>query len=174
MSVETAEVLTQTLLGTFTAPAVNFTASGSQTLSNFLASAAVTWNATGDLWKNSAMSCPTCTTNPAPYSTLIEVFGSGMFVNGQTYHLQHDDGAIWNVNGSAFISSGGPTTPITTSAVWTGGTGNYAYEIDYVATNGNPEVLQADVPASVPEASSILILAFMGAVLGLGRKLRRL
>ena len=48
------------------------------------------------------------------------------------------------------------------------------YQIFYVGTNMNPEVLRLVPSASVPEASSILLLGFMGAVLGLGRKLRRL
>jgi hypothetical protein len=69
-----------------------------------------------------------------------------------------------------FIDAAAPVSATTSSAPFQGTTGAHGYDIWYMATNGNPEVLQSDVP--VPDGGVTLML-LGGALVGLETLRRR-
>ena len=151
-----------TLLGSFTAPAINFIVPEGQGTSNplseFLSSGSASYTSMsnlGDVMSN----CPPATTGC--YSTAVHVWGVGDFVNGNTYTITHDDGVIMTLDGSPFITAAGPVSAQPDSEVFGGTTGQHSFSIWYMATNGNPEVLQSNIP--VPDGGMTLML--LGGVL---------
>jgi VPDSG-CTERM motif len=107
--------------------------------------------------------------------TLIEFTGSVSVVNGQTFTVTHDDGLTLIIGGLNLGFNPGPTAPTTTTATYTGPTGNFAFQLVYGECCGGPAVLQVDLPFtnSVPDGGSTLAL-LGGALTMLGAVSRRL
>jgi hypothetical protein len=165
-----ASIVGGTLEGSFTAPAINFIVPETQPTTNplreFLNSGSASWTTMAGL--DDVMSnCPynLTTTNPSCYSTAIHIIGGSVFTNGVTYSIRHDDGVVVLVDGNPFISDPGPTAPSTSSATFLGTTGLHTFDVWYMATNGNPEVLQSN-NIGTPEAGSILLLGCMWVTAG--------
>jgi hypothetical protein len=174
---------TVTFAGTFTAPGINFvtpTPGGSGDLANFLTSGGATYSSmlyTGQVMSNCSSSGPIFTSNC--YSTAITITGSQYFLNGASYSLRHDDGVLMQIEGNPFITAAGPVSAQTDSAQFLGVSGVHSYTIYYMATNGNPEVLQSSgvgvpVTTNVPDGgTTALLLGFAVSALGLvSRRLR--
>jgi hypothetical protein len=80
-------------------------------------------------------------------------------VNGQTFTVVHDDGLTLIINGLVVVDVPGPTAPITTTATYTGASGNWAFQLVYGECCGAPAVLQVDLPfTNVPEPATMLLL----------------
>jgi hypothetical protein len=164
--------------GTFTAPSINFAVlegqGASNPLSEFLNSGGASYGAIlgiNDVMSNVAVS--NCAANNSCYSTLIDIVGWGTFVNGQSYTITHDDGVVMSIAGNPFINAPGPVSAQPDSAVFSGTTGTYQYEIFYMATNGNPEVLQSNVPVPDGGATLMLLGSALVGIETLRRKFRR-
>jgi hypothetical protein len=164
-----------TELGTFDAPSINFDIpdpEGSTTpLSTFLSSGGaydLSSGLTSSPYYSQVMSnCDNSQTTDPPltcYSTAIEVTGTATFVAGTPYTINHDDGVVMYVDGvsstNPVINSGDPTSDVPSS--WTPtSTVTSNFEIWYVGTNGNPEVLEATSIVTTPEAGAISLLVTM-------------
>jgi hypothetical protein len=103
------------------------------------------------------------TSDPSCYSTVIEVTGTGEFVNGASYSVTHDDGVTLSISGSSDVFAGAaavPTSQETSPFTYSGGAvGPQSFDLWYMATNGNPEVLQSSIPT--PEVSAVSTLMIM-------------
>ncbi|MBS1858201.1 MAG: VPDSG-CTERM sorting domain-containing protein [Acidobacteria bacterium] len=173
---------THTLVGSFTASEINFFVAGPQgssgTLGQFLGYVPgnVTYTPNGvnsaltDVMSNCPDSASSCIATA--YSTLIVITGSQFFAHGASYTVTHDDGMVMTVDGNPFINAPTPVSPTPTTQTYNGTSGVYGYEIDYIATNGNPEVLQS-TSVGVPDGGMTLTL-LGGALVGLETLRRRL
>jgi hypothetical protein len=173
-----------TFLGSFSAPSVNFdvpVAQGtSNPLSEFLSTAVSDATLSSSPFFNEVMS--NCTNGQVDagdgcYSTGVEITGSGTFVAGTQYSITHDDGVVMYVDGiaSPVIDAGDPTSAeVSTWTPTSTVSGNY--QIWYVGTNGNPEVLISNVPANAatPEPGAVtLLLTMLMAVAGFAGVLKK-
>jgi hypothetical protein len=104
------------------------------------------------------------------YSTEIEFTGTVVLVKGMTYSFLHDDGVVVNVNGSNVINAGGPTSATTDSFTYTGATAVANISIGYMATNGNPEVLQVTAPEPGSVSALLTMLAGVAGFAGILKK----
>ena len=80
---------------------------------------------------------------------------------GQTFTVTHDDGLTLIIGGVDLGFNPGPTAPVTTTATYTGPSGNLPFQLIYGECCGGPAVLQVDLPFSnttVPEPGSIVLL----------------
>jgi PEP-CTERM motif-containing protein len=94
--------------------------------------------------------------------TLLEFLGFVTVTNGQTFTVTHDDGLTLIIGGTNLGFNPGPTAPTTSTATYTGPSGNFPFQLVYGECCGGPAVLQVDLPFSntpaVPEPSTWLLL----------------
>jgi len=91
--------------------------------------------------------------------TLVEFTGLVSVTNGQTFTVTHDDGLTLIIGGVDLGFSPFPTAPTTTTATYTGPTGNFPFQLVYGECCGGPAVLQVDLPfTNVPEPGTLLLL----------------
>jgi hypothetical protein len=166
--------------GTFTTTEIYFNVPPLTTLGDFLTnnnpgSGTIDSGMTGlaSLMSNCQSSGPASLTvgGVTCYSTVIHITGpANVFQAGVKYTLTHDDGALLSETvGGNVVNSIGPTSAFPSS--WTQGaigTGNF--DLWYMGTNENPEVLQL-TGGAVPEPTSILL--FGGLLVGLAGALKR-
>jgi hypothetical protein len=108
--------------------------------------------------------------------TLVSFIGNVTVTNGQTFTVTHDDGLTLIIGGINLGFDPGPTAPTTTTATYTGPSGNFAFQLVYGECCGGPAVLQVDLPftAPVPEPETYaLMLAGLSALGFIGRRRRR-
>jgi len=166
-----AVILAGTPLGSFTAPGVDFFVAGPQGTSNplseFLNSGGATGITVGATELGQVMSnCPGQDPGGAGcYSTGIVINGSGTFLSSTQYSLYHDDGATMFIDGGTQVVNKPHPQEVGSPDTFFGTGIGGAYQIYYVATNGNPERLQLD-PSPVPDGGVTLML-FGGALFGL-------
>ena len=74
--------------------------------------------------------------------TLWQFTGTAHFTAGEKFSFKHDDGVTMIVNGVTQVSQAGPTSPTTTTATYSGATGNFSFDIVYAECCGGPQVLK--------------------------------
>lgn len=146
-----------TQCATFTASSINFTA-GSNTLGSFLTSGNLIGNVNYLNGYNSASNLDL---------SLFLFTGTAYFVQGQTYSATHDDGTVMSVGNSIVINSPGQTSPITSSFVFSGATGNYTFQYDYTEAYGGSTYTSNATASPVPEPQSLVLMS-TGCVLLFG------
>jgi len=173
--------------GSITASDVNFFATGTDTLKNFAnfdggvytsLNLTVAYASGGpgldgfggeqNLTMSGPAGCPGTFQTAFPcYSTDVELTGTANFINGQTYTLTHDDGAIMTIGSTTFVNSPHPTSSLASTFIYTGTSGSASFAISYMATNGNPEKLELETtPLATPDGGMTLML-LGGALVGL-------
>jgi len=153
---------------TFHASQVDFSVYGSGTLQDFLSSGGATLES-NNVGANQVMSnCSGSSFDPGHncYSTVIELTGTYNFLAGTTYTINHDDGAILFAGGGStnVLPAGSEVPTVDIPSSWTPSVNTSgSFTIWYMATNGNPEVLQL---SAVPDGGTTLIL-LSGVLFGL-------
>ncbi len=110
--------------------------------------------------------------------TLVRFTGFVSVVNGQTFTVTHDDGLTLIIGGIDLGFNPAPTSPVVSTATYTGPTGNFPFELVYGECCGGPAVLQVDLPFDnvvVPEPSTYLagVLLLLPFGVSAVRSLRR-
>ena len=107
-------------------------------------------------------------------NSFVALTGTAYFVNGQSFTVAHDDGLQMQVGSVMVVNAPGPTSPTTTSGIYTGPTGDYAFTIAYGECCGPPAVLETNlVPSDVPEPSTLALLGLGLAGLGFAWRKRK-
>jgi len=105
--------------------------------------------------------------------TIFDIRGIGFFTTGQSFTGIHDDGMSFYINGQTVFSSPGPTSPTSTTGVYTGPTGFFNFEVVYGENSGLPAVLTLAVPGPIVGAGLPGLLAACGGLLALARRRRK-
>jgi hypothetical protein len=103
--------------------------------------------------------------------SVILITGVATFVNGQQYTVTSDDGFRLTVNNSLLSEFAGIRAPNnSTSATWTGATGDYAFSLWYFEGNITQAQLQANItPVPLP-AGGLLLLGGLAGLAALRRR----
>jgi hypothetical protein len=108
---------------------------------------------------------------------LLEFTGFVSVTNGQTFTVTHDDGLTLIIGSTNLGFSPLPTPPITSTATYTGPSGNFNFQLVYAECCGGPAVLQIDLPFSNTPAVPLPSAAWMGlgllGSLALATRIRR-
>jgi len=147
---------------------LNFSATGA-TISTWLASGGAF-----DIVENIANS-RTHLMDPA----LVQFTGFVSVTAGQQFQVAHDDGLTLIIGGIDLGFNPGPTSPVVSTATYSGPTGNFPFTLVYGECCGGPAVLQVDLPFSavpVPIAGASLpgLILACGVLLCLARRRRQL
>lgn len=92
--------------------------------------------------------------------TIVHFAGFVSVTNGQMFTVTHDDGLTLIIGGVDLGFDPGPTSPVVSTATYTGPSGNLPFDLTYAECCSGPAVLQVDLPLSntVPEPATILLL----------------
>jgi hypothetical protein len=136
---------------TFTTTGVNFSAT-SANIATWLASSPFALNNLVDTVGSHLMD-----------ATIWEFVGNITVTSPDTFTIAHDDGATFIVNGQTVVNLPGPTSPATTTEMYTGAaSGNAPFSLVYAECCGGPAVLNVSLlgptNAPVPEPGSIVLL----------------
>jgi PEP-CTERM motif len=105
-----------------------------------------------------------CSTATSKCGTIFEFTGTANFVHGETFSVHSDDGTTLYVGGTGagniVLSSPGPQALSTTTGVYNGATGNFAFTFVYASCCTLPASFNTNLAAggNVPEPGSIFLL----------------
>jgi len=113
---------------------------------------------------------------PGVTGTIVQFLGSVGVTTGQTFTVTHDDGLTLIIGATNLGFDPGPSGPTTSTAMYTGPSGTFPFQLVYGECCGSPAVLQVNLPLQpqpVPEPAT-LTLACTGIVLaGLRRRFQQ-
>jgi hypothetical protein len=89
---------------------------------------------------------------------VMDFWGTTQLVHGQSYSITKDDAVYLTIDGVAFLSGLSDTSADTISAIWTGATGSYSFNMLYQEVNGAPAELESPLISTTPEPGSFLLL----------------
>lgn len=96
------------------------------------------------------------------FGSLLEFTGLVTVTTGQMFTVTHDDGLTLIIGGLNLGFNPGPTSPVVTTAMYTGPSGTFAFQLVYAECCGGPAVLQVDLPfvnaPTVPEPATLALL----------------
>ncbi len=103
--------------------------------------------------------------------TIVEFTGVVSVTTGETFTVTHDDGLTLIIGGLNLGFDPGPTPPITSTATYTGPSGNLPFTLVYAECCSGPAVLQVDLPfAAAPEPATLALLGVGFAAAGFARR----
>jgi len=105
-------------------------------------------------------------------STIISFNGVVAVTNGEQFTVAHDDGLTLIIGGVNLGFNPGPTAPTTSTAIYTGPSGTFPFQLVYGECCSGSAVLQVDLAFSnsIPEPSTIAFLGILGLLsLGVSR-----
>lgn len=107
--------------------------------------------------------------------SIVEFTGTVAVTNGQQFKVTHDDGLTLIIGGNNLGFSSGPTSPVTSTATYSGPTGTFPFQLVYGECCGGPAVLQVDLPftSPVPEPEIYAMLLSGLGLLGFIRRRRK-
>lgn len=151
---------------TFTTTGVNFNFTGG-TVAQWLASSAFALHNLVDNVGGSLMD-----------PTIWEFVGNITVSSPDSFTIAHDDGTTFVVNGQTVVNHPEPTSPATTTEMYTGAASNNApFELIYSECCGGPAVLNvsllAPTNAPVPEPGGIVLLGTVVCGIVMLRKRRK-
>jgi hypothetical protein len=163
-------------LGTFEASQIDFNTGANGSLGTFLDFNGSTTSKAGltaeELGAQMSSCSGTTTTDGRCQSTVIHLSGTMSFTEGDIYTLYHDDGVNMFITGvGQVINAPGPVSETASSFTAGAGLTNVSFDIWYMATNQNPEVLRFEHTAVVPEPATVLGVGT--ALFLIGLQLRR-
>lgn len=79
--------------------------------------------------------------------TLVNFSGVVSVTSGEQFTVAHDDGLTLIINGLDLGFDTGPTAPVTSTATYTGPSGNFPFQLVYGECCGGDAVLQVDLPS---------------------------
>lgn len=104
--------------------------------------------------------------------TILEFVGNVSVTNGQLFTVTHDDGLTLIIGGLDLGFNPAPTAPTTSTAMYTGPTGTFGFQLVYAECCGGDAVLQVDLPlTNVPEPGTLPLVGI--GLAGLGFVARR-
>jgi hypothetical protein len=107
--------------------------------------------------------------------SLVDFQGQVTLNNGDSFTVAHDDGLTLTVGGVPLISAPGPTSPTTTTTIFTGASGTYMFDLIYGECCRGPAVLQTNLPlreTPLPATLPLLASGLVGIV-ALARRKRK-
>jgi hypothetical protein len=147
-----------------TASPIDFQSGGAYTIGEFLQSGTGSTILTGASELGNSLD-----------NTLFNFTGTVSVTTGEQFIAGHDDGLTLIIDGLTVISAPGPTSFNTTPAIYSGPSGNFAFQLVYGECCGAPGDLEITLPltSGVPESATWAMMLLGAGLVGGGLRMAR-